>query len=434
VLTKEQNKMITQVGAGTPMGELLRRYWIPFAGASEFDDKPVRAVRLLGEDLVAYRDGNGAFGLLNRHCPHRRADLSYGFVEACGLRCNYHGWLMDEAGHVIEMPYDDTANPAQNLKAKASTKAYPVKEVAGLLFTYMGPAPAPELPVWAPFTWTGGFRQIVKSDIPCNWFQCQENSCDPVHFEWMHDNWGARLEGRDDNSAKHLQLDFVETEFGHAYRRVREGQEENSTLWTVGRLALWPIGFYLGEHFEWRVPIDDENTLSLAWFFEQSPKDVAPVVQDKVPVWISPIVDDAGRWVTTHVINQDIVAWVGQGRIADRSQEFLAASDRGIVMMRRRYFEDMKRVEQGLDPKGVIRDPELARCVPLDRVLLPPLPGDLTREQWKKHPGLSRKLIDHRHCAGQPATIRQDYLRAMGFGPDLSLLPNAGRELQSQDA
>jgi 5,5'-dehydrodivanillate O-demethylase len=93
----------------------------------------------------------------------------------------------------------------------------------------------------------------------------------------------------------------------------------------------------------------------------------------------------------------------------------------------------MKRVEQGLDPKGVIRDPELARCVPLDRVLLPPLPGDLTREQWKKHPGLSRKLIDHRHCAGQPASVRQDYLRAMGFGPDLSLLPNVGRELQPQE-
>jgi 5,5'-dehydrodivanillate O-demethylase len=434
VLTAEQNRMITQVSAGTPMGELLRRYWIPFAGASEFDDKPVRAVRLLGEDLVAYRAGNGTFGLLNRHCPHRRADLSYGFVEDCGLRCNYHGWMLDEAGHVIEMPYDDTANPNQNLKAKASTKAYPVKEVAGLLFTYMGPAPVPELPVWAPFTWTGGFRQIVKSDIPCNWFQCQENSCDPVHFEWMHDNWGARLEGRNDIATKHLQLDFVETDFGHAYRRIREGQEEGSTLWTVGRLALWPLAFYLGEHFEWRVPIDDENTLSLAWFFEGPPKDVAPVVQAKVPVWISPIVDSDGRWITTHVINQDIVAWVGQGRIADRSQEFLAASDRGIVMMRRRYFEDMKRVEQGLDPKGVIRDAEVARCVPLGRVLLPPLPGDLTREQWKKHPGLKRKLIDHRHCAGQPQKVRQDYLRAMGFGPDLSLLPNAGRKLETQDS
>ena len=193
MLTAEQNRMLTEVGPDKPMGKLLRRYWIPFAGASELDKTPTKAVRLLGEDLVVYCDLDGNYGLIDRHCPHRRADLSYGFVEKCGLRCNYHGWLMNHHGDVVEMPYDDTAHPQQNLKSQVKVKSYPVRECAGLLFAYMGPAPVPELPVWAPFTWKGGFRQIVKSDIPCNWFQCQENSCDPVHFEWMHDNWSQRL-------------------------------------------------------------------------------------------------------------------------------------------------------------------------------------------------------------------------------------------------
>ena len=415
MLTAEQNRMLTEVGPDKPMGKLLRRYWIPFAGASELDKTPTKAVRLLGEDLVVYRDLDGNYGLIDRHCPHRRADLSYGFVEKCGLRCNYHGWLMNHHGDVVEMPYDDTAHPQQNLKSQVKVKSYPVRECAGLLFAYMGPAPVPELPVWAPFTWKGGFRQIVKSDIPCNWFQCQENSCDPVHFEWMHDNWSQRLNDSFNYSTKHLQVAFDEVEYGHAYRRIREGQEENSPLWTIGRLALWPIGFYLGEHFEWRVPVDDENTLSIAWFHDQPPKDAGPIEQKSVPVWESPIRDADGRWITSHVINQDIVAWVGQGVIADRTKEFLAASDRGIIMMRKRYFDDMKRIEEGKDPKGVIRDPELAKCVPLALVGRTTGMGDLSMEEWKKHPFLKNKLIDHRHCAGQPADIRRQYLAAMGF-------------------
>ncbi len=415
MLTAEQNKFYVEVGADKPMGKLLRRYWIPFAGASEFDAAATKPVRLMGEDLVAYKDLSGVYGLIDRHCCHRRADLSYGYVEACGLRCNYHGWLYDEKGACIGQPYEDLAHPQNNLKDKVRIKAYPVRECAGLLFTYMGPSPVPEFPVWAPFAWKGGFREVVRSEIPCNWFQCQENSIDPVHFEWMHDNWSERLNGGHEYAAKHLQLAFDELEYGFAYRRVREGQEENSPLWTIGRLALWPIGFYLGEHFEWRVPVDDENTLSIAWFYAQAPADVPPYDQKSVPTWESPIKDSNGHWVSSHVINQDIVAWVGQGRIADRSKEFLGASDRGIIMMRRRYVEDYNRIEQGLDPKGVIRDPEVAKCVPLALIGRVTGAGDLTRAQWKTHPFLKTRLIDHRHCFGQPKEVRDEFMRAMGF-------------------
>ena len=174
----------------------------------------------------------GRYGLLDRHCPHRRADLSYGFVEETGIRCNYHGWLMNETGACIEQPYDDTVNPRSRAKERCSTKAYPVKECAGLLWAYMGPQPVPELPVWEPFTWENGFREIVLSDVPCNWFQCQENSCDPVHFEWMHDNWSAAARRQDRPLCrKHLKLKFEEFDYGFIYKRVREDfRREESVL------------------------------------------------------------------------------------------------------------------------------------------------------------------------------------------------------------
>src|SRR5258705_4010520 len=268
VLSAEKNRLLTQVGPGTPMGELLRRYWMPIGGASELDSNPIKPIRLMGEDLVLYKDLSGQFGLLDRHCPHRRADLAYGFVEPTGIRCNYHGWLMDEAGRCIEQPYDDTVNPLSRAKERCSTKASPVKECAGLLWAYMGPQPVPELPIWEPFTWENGFRELVPSELPCNWFQCQENSCDPVHFEWMHDNWTLRLAGKTGPYAsKHLKLKFDEFDYGFVYKRVREDSDERNPYWTVGRVALWPNAFYLGNHFEWRGAGGDPKTPRGARFF-----------------------------------------------------------------------------------------------------------------------------------------------------------------------
>ena len=145
----------------------------------------------MGEDLVLYKDLSGQYGLLDRHCPHRRADLSYGIVEECGLRCNYHGWLFDATGTCIEQPFEDIDAPEMRFRDQIRIKAYKVQALAGLLWAYLGPEPAPLVPNWEPFTWKNGFVQIVFSEVPCNWFQCQENSIDPVHFEWMHDNWSV---------------------------------------------------------------------------------------------------------------------------------------------------------------------------------------------------------------------------------------------------
>ena len=138
MLSAENNRLLTEVGAGTPMGDYLRRYWMPIGGASEFDAISIKPMRLLGEDLVLYKDLGGRFGLLDRHCPHRRADLAYGFVEETGIRCHYHGWLMDAAGRCIEQPYDDIANPSGRGRERCQTRAYPVKQAGGLLFAYQG--------------------------------------------------------------------------------------------------------------------------------------------------------------------------------------------------------------------------------------------------------------------------------------------------------
>jgi 5,5'-dehydrodivanillate O-demethylase len=415
LLTAARNEKLTRVGPGTPMGELLRRYWQPIAGASELDSNPIKTVRLMGEDLVLYRDRGGRYGLIDRHCPHRRADMAYGWVEETGIRCSYHGWLVDQTGRCLEQPYEDTTSPKPS-KAGCETKAYPVKECAGLLFAYLGPLPAPELPVWEPFTWRNGFREIVLADVPCNWFQCQENSIDPVHFEWMHDNWGARMRGADANVApKHLKLKFEAFEHGFVYKRVREGQSEQDRYWTVGRVALWPNGFYLGSHFEWRVPVDDENTLSVAWFFMRVPKGREPYVQERVPTWVSPLQDETGRFITSHVINQDIVAWAGQGRIADRTKEHLRSSDIGITMMRGRFFEELEAMAAGKEPGGIIRSANEAQCIALPNMARELNTEGLTLAEFDKEPLLRQRLKEFRHHYGQPAEVRREFVEAMGI-------------------
>ena len=416
MLSKEKNDLLTQVGPGKPMGELLRRYWHPIAGVSEFDARKTKPVRLMGEDLVLYKDLSGTFGLIARQCPHRRADLAYGMVEQDGLRCNYHGWAFNETGQCVSQPFEDTAYPERNAKCNLQTKAYPVGVRAGMIWTYMGPLPAPCLPDWEPFSRENVFTQVVLSELPCNWFQCQENSIDPVHFEWMHDNWGRRLREGDgvDYAPKHLELDFEEFEFGFVYKRIREGIDKTHPLWTIGRVALWPNCFFLGDHFEWRVPIDDENTLSVLWKLSHVPKEREPYKQPFIPTWDGPVFDANGEWITSNVMNQDFLAWAGQGRIADRTQEHLGASDRGIVMMRRRFFEDLERVTAGEDPKGLIRDPACNV-----RVKLPVANADttlqgMTTEQIMKEPRRKVHLTSFPLQAGQPKHVRRLQSEAMG--------------------
>ena len=367
MIAYEENMELMRVGPGTLMGELMRRYWMPVAASAELDDNPIKQMRLMGEDLVLYKDRDGNYGLVDLHCPHRRADLSYGIQDQRGLRCNYHGWLFDHTGACLEQPFEEVAYPDAKFKDRIKIKAYPVEEKAGMLWVYMGPLPAPLVPDYDRF-YDKGYKQVVYTEIPCNWFQCQENSIDPVHVEWLHGRWSKVLGvgRRGPEPQAHIKVGFDEFDHGIIYRRVFEGGTEEEEQWTVGRVCLWPNALYVG-HFEWRVPIDDENTLSVAWFNVPVPGD-EPFEQERIHYWTSPLTDEeTGRWIDTHVMNQDFIAWVGQGALADRTQEHLGGSDQGIILMRRRMLEEARVVADGGEPKCVYRDPETNQMLYLPR-------------------------------------------------------------------
>jgi 5,5'-dehydrodivanillate O-demethylase oxygenase subunit len=399
------------------MGDYLRRYWHPFAAESELQQPGVRACRLFGEDLVLYRDLSGNLGLLERHCPHRRADLAYGFVESHGLRCNYHGWRFDADGRCLEQPFEDAVNPRVRGCDRPIARAYPVRVHAGLLWAYLGPQPAPLIPDWEPFGWKNGFVQVFFAEVPCNWLQCQENAIDPVHLEWMHMNWGVRQSGRTGPYVPgHRRIAFEETEYGFIYRRIMEGGSERDDAWTLGRATLWPNGFYAADHFDWHTPIDDHTTLRVSWAFARVPHEKQPFEQPlPVPSWRSSVKDSEGRWLSIRPVNQDFVALVGQGAIADRTREHLAASDEGVILLRRRLLAELEAVANGAEPKAVIRDSlrnqRIALPCPNREIYLEGLP----LREMLAHPVIGAMIRSYPFQEGEPASVRAAFNSALGL-------------------
>ena len=174
MLSFEENEKFTRVGPGTPMGGLLRQYWYPVGGSEELKGHGTKLVKILGESLVLYRDRKGRLGLIDDTCPHRRVSLLYGIPEDDGLRCPYHGWKFDHMGKCLEQP----AEPAgSTFKDRVTIKAYAVEELAGLIWAYLGPQPAPLLPRWDLLVQPGVLREAGWTVIPCNWLQCMEKLC-----------------------------------------------------------------------------------------------------------------------------------------------------------------------------------------------------------------------------------------------------------------
>ena len=406
--SRPEHELLLQTSKGTPMGELLRRYWHPIAAAGELDEHPIKQLRLMGEDLVLYRDGSGTLGLLELHCAHRRADLSYGIVEESGLRCNYHGWLYNATGQCLAQPFDDVAHPEVNYKDRIRLQAYSVQEKGGLIWAYLGPDPAPLVPDWEAFSWDDVLVQITFTVVPCNWLQGQENSIDPVHVEWLHAYWSWDLGDRTEPMirGRHVKIGFDEWEYGFQYRRITDSPMDDGQQWRVGRTCLWPNGFVLATHFEWRVPIDDGHMLSVGWFFDAPAPGCEFPGDRRIFHWNAPLTDPAtGRWINTHVMNQDYVAWVGQGQHPDRSREHLGASDQGVVMQRQRLMAQMQVVAQGADPWGVIRDPERNR-----RIRIPNMHRDAT-EGLGAGAGPAAPGYRFRFLAGQPPEVAAAFRR-----------------------
>jgi 5,5'-dehydrodivanillate O-demethylase oxygenase subunit len=414
MLTAEKNRLLTEVGPGKPMGDLLRRYWHPIAGISEFESKSIKPMRLFGEDLVLFKTLKGDYGLVSRKCVHRGSDLTFGIVEEDGIRCGYHGWQYDKAGICVFRPFEVAVNPQARLPPSVKLAAYQVQVKGGMLWAYMGPQPAPLLPDWETFNWLNCHAQAVMAEIPCNWLQCQENSVDPVHFEWMHNNGPQRRAGDfGPYSPPTIDLQVEDWEYGLISRRHREGTEKATPLWSVGRAILWPNGWYFGHHFEWKVPIDDGNTLFITWSILHVPTECEPYVQKQIPTWYAPIKDQKGSWIVSHVGNQDIAAWVSQGTIADRTTENLGASDRGVALLRRRLFDDLDAIAAGKDPRGLIRDPAKNTCIKLPCIAREELMNGLPREQMRRHPVMGPFLRDYYSMAGQPEEVRREFEEAM---------------------
>jgi len=370
MLTREENELLTQVSRGTPCGELLRRYWHPVAAAAELtDEKPIKAVKVLNEELVIYRDKAGRYGLVGEHCPHRLASLAYGRVDAQGIRCPYHGWKFDAWGKCLEQPAEP---PDSTFKQRIKHVAYPAEYLGGLIYAYLGPAPAPLLPRWDVLVWEHGRRWIVKeSIIDCNWLQPMENSVDPSHLFWLHGDTAHLAPRVKKYAEKH---EFIRFEYGIKKRRItlplttggEAAVDEHPLLFpTVLRhVAPYDEGSGHRHNLQIRVPVDDYHTQVFRANFlpmhsEKSPAD-APV-----PVRFVQLKTGAREYRTDMVSAQDSMAWETQGPRTDRTQEHLGAGDEGIIELRKLLREQIERVQRGLDPIGIIRDPEKNQLIDL---------------------------------------------------------------------
>jgi 5,5'-dehydrodivanillate O-demethylase len=381
MLTQAQNERITRVAPGTPMGNLMRRYWHPIAASVEVNEEnPTKEVRLLGEDLVLFRSTNGVAGLIEPSCPHRKANLSYGVPEPEGIRCAYHGWLFDETGACIDQPSEPAGS---KFKDKVKLKAYKTEELGGLIFAYMGPEPAPLLPNWDILTWTNVTRTINAVDMPANWLQCMDNSLDPVHFQWLHRYWGGwniarkKPEGeREDfdrstqsRGREHVKVGFDTFEYGIIKRRLLEGETEDDQWWRIGHPILFPNILRVAQDhwhsFQYRIPIDDTHTKHLLYTVVVPEPGVTIAEQEFVPYVERELYDAKGRLNNTIVPAQDEAAWVMQGPVTDRTTEHLGVTDVGIILFRRMINENLKIVEDGGEPINVHRDPSKNIAIPL---------------------------------------------------------------------
>jgi 5,5'-dehydrodivanillate O-demethylase len=364
MLTAEQNDTLTHVLPGTRMGRLMRRYWHPVAASAELVDSPVKAVRILGESLVLYRDGRGELGLLAEACAHRGASLTSGNTERHGLRCSVHRWLYASDGRCLEQPMEEPNNREQ--LGEARTTAYAVEELGGLVFAYMGPEPRPLLPRYNVLVWQDAVREIQGSLVPCNWLQVMENLLDPMHVEQLHGRYFADVLERkggasvEDFLANHCpprltRIGFERFADGIIERHMTESDREVS--WDTGTPSFFPTTTLVQSSAKrgsviFIVPFDDTHT----WFLLDMAERTGFPSRQKT----APFVDVPGRGKNDEFLldtahGQDHMAAVTQGAVAPRADEHLGTADAGIVLYRELLSQQMERVESGRDPMNVRR-------------------------------------------------------------------------------
>ena len=356
---------LIEVEGGTPAGELLRRYWHPIARSAEATTTPSH-VRLLGEDLVLYRDKSGTPGLLTPRCCHRGTTLYFGKVEEEGIRCSYHGWLFSEDGQCIDQPCEP--DRGRN-KASYRQPWYPVHEYNGLIFAYMGPADRqPVFPRFDIFEDMTDDEEIVivdhfafggPSDAPCNWFQTHENSMDAYHVFILHN----AISGPQFDPKLEIwpRIAWQRHPWGVTSTQDRE-LPDGTTLHRVTetriptmRVIPTPTLSVLGKtnNCSWAVPIDREHTRVYAMLrkLKSEPAQGLPVY-DGDRSWFDLTDEEHQRFPG------DYETQVGQGEITLHSEERLSSTDRGVSLVRRQFKDQIKVVADGGDPYGVSFDPD----------------------------------------------------------------------------
>lgn len=366
MLTSAENERLTRVGKGTPMGELLRRYWHPVALSSDAGDTPLK-IRALGEELVLFREASGRPGLLQTRCTHRGASLLYGRVEPRGIRCCYHGWLFSASGECLERPCEPDNGGAAC--ARTPQPGYPVEELYGLIFAYMGPpAKKPLLPRYELLEnlAEGEFLEADANSIggggpaivPCNWLQHFENVMDPFHVPILHGSFS----GTQFNERMNLmpQVEFETTERGilsTSYRKLPDGRTHRrvteAVLPTV-RVVANPRATGDGpcSLLGWVLPMDDTSFRIYSAGKVREKGDLTKIKsQLNGKLWSQLSPEEHFRFPG------DYEAQVGQGAVAMHSEEHLTITDQGIGMLRRMLRRNVEAVARGEDPANTIRDP-----------------------------------------------------------------------------
>lgn len=335
---------LTHVGPGTVCGEYLRRYWQPVAMANEVADLPV-PVRILGEDLVLFRDQSGKMGLLHRHCAHRGASLEFGIIMDCGIKCCYHGWHFDVDGRLIDAPSEPAGSQVRN---KVVQGAYPVREEQGIVFAYLGPPDkCPEFPIYDTMCIDGLEKKTFSLSMPANWLQVYENTQDPIHVLHLH----ALSSGIQFGAASGVEqlIEYTETPLGMMNIQTRRVGEH---LWTRTTESILPNGNQTGAIWEeaegkkvfqrvsmlrWMVPIDNTNTMTIGWRYNSDKLD--PRGQDDLSIVGKETIDFMGQTAGRSYEEQqrqpgDYEVQVSQRPIAVHALEHRVTSDRGVAKLR----------------------------------------------------------------------------------------------------
>ncbi|HEX4554406.1 MAG TPA: aromatic ring-hydroxylating dioxygenase subunit alpha [Xanthobacteraceae bacterium] len=429
MLSAEQNDRITRTGPDAPAGALLRRYWQPAALVDELaGNRPVKPVKLMGEDLVIFRDERGRYGLIGRACPHRGTDLAYGRLEDGGLRCAFHGWLFDVAGRCLQTPAEPDGS---NLCANIRQKAYPVVERSGILFAYLGPGEPPALPHIDCFVAPGTHTFAFKGMIDCNWLQSLEVGIDPAHTSFLHrffhdedpdEGYGKLFRDTSIDSDMPMtrimrefprpRIEVEETDYGMRVITLREISAAKTHVRVTN--LMFPNAFVIPMSREmtisqWHVPIDDRRHYWYAIFTSfGAPVDKDEMRRQRLALYELPDyvprknkANDYGfdpheqahatfTGMGADINVHDQWACESMGAIQDRTNEHLGQSDKAITAYRRLLRAAIDQAGNGGRPLMVL-DPQSAPAITGPAAIDGIGPTDDWEGYWRRTDASKRK-------------------------------------------